>query len=285
MPYVTTPPQPVHFQPSPIDVRRSGHRQIDTDLGELDLIRCDHLSGEYVEKQKLDETGTLLVYPDFKLTAEETQNGRVEFDGLRGRLLGVHAHERNEHVLDKHTAKLKDDPKYSEIHFVFEIIKDELSLVEPYKEDVAAAANGVKEPSGLMVVGALLKLPRDLKPKAPATFGTIAGMPSGQSQPVDFSRVVEWIEEKDRYVYDGSLTSPNYSEAVRWVLCAKAIDDVTVAEGLRDFLRLCAQPARAAKPLGRRFLLRTPGNGTKPAAPPVAKTTPRGKNKGKGKNA
>ncbi|WP_051999980.1 carbonic anhydrase [Caenispirillum salinarum] len=147
-------------------------------------------------------------------------------EGARYRMTGFHFHHPSEHTVEGRGFPL-------EIHFMHE---DELG------GGFAIAAVFVRS-------GALNPTLQTIFQAMPAQAGERLSLPTL----IPPRRLLPPDDERESFRYQGSLTRPPCTEAVRWLVFTHPIE--AAPEQIEAFARLFPMNARPVQPLGRRYLL------------------------------
>lgn len=174
---------------------------------------------------------------NFKV-ADDT-NAALRFEGEVCKLKQLHFHARSEHFIEQSDSAL-------EIHLIHEIpgrpTGSRFVVVGVLLNPVAGGAM-IK---GLAGMNELFQKHALMASDAPAPeFNSEEFDPRGfiPSKPYRF------------YRYEGSLTTPPYSEIISWVVMADVLNvDETSIDSIS---KACTHDARALQPLNRRFVLRS----------------------------
>lgn len=147
-------------------------------------------------------------------------------EGARYRMTEFHFHHPSEHTVEGRGFPL-------EIHFVHE---DELG------GGFAFAAVFVRS-------GALNPTLETIFNAMPARAGERASLPTL----IPPARLLPPEDQRETFRYQGSLTTPPCTQAVRWLVFTHPIE--AAPEQIEAFARLFPMNARPVQPLGRRYLL------------------------------
>jgi len=151
--------------------------------------------------------------------------------GTRYFLRQFHFHHPSEHWVDgeQHTM---------ELHIVHQNIDNgSLAVIGIFIEP--GKAKGVAPPLVSQLISVL------------STTSEACGEPSGPTDPRDFLPIT-W---QKHYRYEGSLTTPPYSENVSWVVVKEPLE-IPKAE-LKKLMGVFKAEARFPQPLNRRYVLKT----------------------------
>jgi carbonic anhydrase len=165
----------------------------------------------------------------------------IEFDGLQWPLKKLHFHSPSEHKLDGDTFPL-------EVHFVHALPNAPRASTLVVIGVMLKAVAKAKSPEGVKAFGKFLA-DQDKRRANDAGDGTIP------FQPFHFLPPKKGGGQKAFFRYEGSLTTPPYTEQVSWVVMRDIIE-VAKAD-LAPILEHADYPAREAQQLSRRFVLRS----------------------------
>ena len=177
-----------------------------------------------------------------KIAFSPDQRQYITLDWKRFHLVGFHFHHPSEHWVDgqQHTV---------ELHVVHQNLND----------------------GSLAVVGIFIE-PSEADGSAPEMLRTLKGVLSGAAEQRHKTAIptkpAEFLPPKtDEYFrYEGSLTTPEYAEVVRWVVMRNPLP--MKAELLKSLIIDFGGEARFPQPLNRRFVLATfRPEATEPPAP------------------
>ncbi len=157
----------------------------------------------------------------------------ITLGGHRYRLTSFHFHHPSEHLID-------GDRSPMELHFVHWNVDD-----------------GTK----FAVVSVFLSFSEDAPENAPIVkfLAHVAGsLNVSQEQPADNAVTIDptiFLPERrgDYYRYEGSLTTPDFTENVSWAVMARPLE-LRESE-LSNLISVFKKPARLPQPLDRRFVL------------------------------
>jgi carbonic anhydrase len=150
--------------------------------------------------------------------------GGIELRGTRYDLIQFHFHAPSEHTFDGRSLPL-------ELHFVNEAENGSLAVLGVMA--VEGAANAAYDE----LIAAL--------PDSEGKAATVTGVDVAALLPPDAA-------DAERWVYEGSLTTPPCSEGVSWSVFAKPIE--LSADQITAFTRLYDHNNRPVQPLGSRSL-------------------------------
>jgi carbonic anhydrase len=173
-----------------------------------------------------------------EIELRDGSNAHVLFDGVRCELLKLHFHMGSEH-------RVGGAQRFMEVHLVHAI---------PSEEGMG---------SKLLVVGVFLDAgaPDDGSGASKFEFlpqvfaATSAGGGEAEGEAIEFAPEDLLPGDTGKFWhYEGSLTTPDFEEVVSWVVLRDSVKLGGVSEELSKHT---TKSARAAQPLGRRFVLRS----------------------------
>ncbi|MBX9941138.1 MAG: carbonic anhydrase family protein [Candidatus Obscuribacterales bacterium] len=220
-------------QQSPIDLSKSTSHYVHFDNSFLKIKYSGQCSGSF------ESTHHNFVLSDFEKNPQ-----LLSFNGKEYILRKIHLHTPSEHDLDGQNLS-------GDIHFVHEIypIVDE---------------NAKTEDRDLLVLGVFFNLceeTEDLKGNELTSFAACFSNAlklfkegkASEEIPINPSNLLP--SDKDWFWYQGSLTSPPYSENVTWVVLNAPLKD-TQNKDFEYILKEAHQEERGIQDLNRRFVLR-----------------------------
>lgn len=196
----------------------SGDQQSPIDLVDGEHASPPKLTIDYsTSSLDLDSTG-------HSVEAIPEPQGGIELRGTQYDLIQFHFHAPSEHTFDGKSLPL-------ELHFVNVAQDGSLAVLG------VMAVEGAANPAYDKLIGAL--------PGSEGETATVDGVDVAALLPADAAKAERWV-------YDGSLTTPPCSEGVSWIVFAKPIE--LSAEQIAAFTDLYNHNNRPVHPLGSRSL-------------------------------